>query len=107
MAARSLESRVSVAAIAMENGINANLLFGWRCRHLQSPGQAEPASDVRPSAVLLPVPIEAASREIYSAAPAPAPRLGSGPSTSRSAVPRSTAWASRRCQPSQRVDGFA
>jgi transposase len=30
LVARSLEPGVSVAAIAMEGGINANLLFGWR-----------------------------------------------------------------------------
>ena len=30
LVARSLEPGVSVAAIAMGSGINANLLFGWR-----------------------------------------------------------------------------
>jgi transposase len=33
LVARSLEPGVSVAAIAMEGGINANLLFGWRRKH--------------------------------------------------------------------------
>ena len=82
LVARSLEPGVSVAAIAMDNGINANLLFGWRRRHLRSPEQAEPAPPPSPGAVLLPISIEAAPREIYSAAPAPAqapaPRPGSG-----------------------------
>ena len=80
LVARSLEPGVSVAAIAMDNGINANLLFGWRRRHLRSLGQAESAPPPSPGAVLLPVSIEAAPREIYSAAPAPAPapRPGSG-----------------------------
>ena len=36
LVARSLEPGVSVAAIAMEGGINANLLFGWRRKHLSA-----------------------------------------------------------------------
>jgi len=59
LVARSLEPGVSVAAIAMEGGINANLLFGWRRKHLNSMAQADRASR-QPSAVLLPVSIEAA-----------------------------------------------
>ena len=58
LVARSLEPGVSVAAIAMEGGINANLLFGWRRKYLNST-QADGASR-QPSAVLLPVSIEAA-----------------------------------------------
>jgi transposase len=59
LVARSLEPGVSVAAIAMEGGINANLLFGWRRKHLTSMAQADRASR-QSSAVLLPVSIEAA-----------------------------------------------
>jgi transposase len=62
----------------MDNGINANLLFGWRRRHLRSLEQAGAAPPPSPGAVLLPVSIEGAPREIYSAAPTPAPRPGSG-----------------------------
>ena len=62
LVARSLEPGVSVAAIAMDSGINANLLFGWRHRHLESLAQAEPAPARSPAAVLLPVSIEAAPR---------------------------------------------
>ena len=40
LVARSLEPGVSVAAIAMDNGINANLLFGWRRKHLDGLTQA-------------------------------------------------------------------
>jgi len=53
LVARSLEPGVSVAAIAMEGGINANLLFGWRRKHLNSMAQADRASR-HPSAVLVP-----------------------------------------------------
>jgi transposase len=65
LVARSLEPGVSVAAIAMDSGINANLLFGWRRRHLESLAQVEPAPVRSPAAVLLPVSIEAAPREIH------------------------------------------
>ena len=40
LVARSLEPGVSVAAIAMDSGINANLLFGWRRRHPESLARA-------------------------------------------------------------------
>jgi transposase len=78
LVARSLEPGVSVAAIAMDSGINANLLFGWRRRHLETLTQAEPAALRSPAAVLLPVSIEAASREIRCTPPAPPARSSSG-----------------------------
>ena len=78
LVARSLESGVSVAAIAMDNGINANLLFGWRRRYLESLAQAEPTRLRSPAAVLLPVSIEAGPREVHCAPPAPPARSGSG-----------------------------
>ena len=81
MVARSLEPGVSVAAIAMAGGINANLLFGWRRRHLESLTaltQAEPAPARSPAAVLLPVSIETGPREAHSAPPAPQARSNSG-----------------------------
>ena len=53
LVARSLEPGVSVAAIAMDSGINANLLFGWRRRHLDALAHAEPATPRPPAAVLL------------------------------------------------------
>ena len=42
---RSLEPGASVAAIAQEHGINANLLFNWRRLHLraQAPAVEDPA----------------------------------------------------------------
>ena len=78
LVARSLEPGVSVAAIAMDSGINANLLFGWRHRHLESLAQAEPAPARSPAAVLLPVSIEAAPREIHRTPPAPPARSSNG-----------------------------
>ena len=48
---QSLEPGASVAAIALQNGINANLLFKWRRMHLRANHSATAA----PSAVLLPV----------------------------------------------------
>lgn len=36
LVARSLEPGVSVATIAMDSGIKANLLFGWRRKHLNA-----------------------------------------------------------------------
>lgn len=46
---QSLEPGASVAAIALRNGVNANLLFKWRREHLRA-GRA-----TVPAAVLLPV----------------------------------------------------
>lgn len=58
-----LEPGVSVAAIAMAHGVNANLVFGWRRRHLEATGQREPVEPATPPAVLLPVSISAAPCE--------------------------------------------
>ena len=45
--ARSVEPGVSVAAIVMERGINANLLFGWRCKHQNAIAQGVNAAPAR------------------------------------------------------------
>ena len=78
LVSRSLQPGVSVAAIAMDSGINANLLFGWRRRHLESLAQAEPAPGRSAAAVLLPVSIDAGPREIQCAPPAQPVRSSSG-----------------------------
>lgn len=78
LVARSLEPGVSVAAIAMDSGINANLLFGWRRRHLGSLAQTEPAPARSPAAVLLPVSFETGPCEIHRSPPAPPTRSSSG-----------------------------
>jgi transposase len=54
LVARSLVPGASVAAIALEAGINANLLFTWRRAHMQAlKGATSPAE-----AVLLPVEVQ-------------------------------------------------
>jgi transposase len=78
LVARSLEPGVSVAAIAMEGGINANLLFGWRRKHLDRIPQADSAVPRQPSAVLLPVSIETAPAERQCAPSAPSARPSGG-----------------------------
>ena len=75
---QSLELGASVSAIALHNGINANMLFKWRREHRRAVGQrAAPA-------VLLPVEIAPQAEVITMAgpivattpAPKPAPRNG-------------------------------
>jgi len=77
---QSLEPGASVSAIALSNGINANLLFNWRREHRRSNGLG-PAP-----AVLLPVQVtpEAEAAAVLAGAPvapAPAPPTASKPST--------------------------
>ena len=78
LVARSLEPGVSVAAIAMEGGINANLLFGWRRKHQNGMAQGGDAVPGRPAAVLLPVSIETAPAERPCAPSTPSVRSGGG-----------------------------
>ena len=63
LVARSLEPGVSVAAIAMAGGVNANLLFGWRRKHLDGMAQAGGSAPRQPTAVLLPVSIQSEPTE--------------------------------------------
>lgn len=67
-----------MAVIAQDSGTNANLLFGWRRRHLKSLAQAEPSRLHSRAAVLLPVSIEASPREVHCAPPVPPARSSSG-----------------------------
>lgn len=60
---RSLEPGASVAAIALEAGVNTNLLFNWRRLHLQA---EVPAASATAAPVLLPVTVVAT---VDSAAP--------------------------------------
>ena len=48
------QAGASVAAIALEHGVNANLVFKWRTQQLGRPTSAKPA----PQAVLLPVTVD-------------------------------------------------
>lgn len=68
LVARSLQPGVSVAAIAMEGGVNANLLFGWRRKHLDGLTHGKAATAIKsPGTVLLPVSIEAAPEQALAA----------------------------------------
>lgn len=78
LVARSLQPGVSVAAIAMEGGITANLLFGWRRKHLDAMVQADCEAPCQPAAVLLPVSIETAPAQGPSTSLAPPMRPGGG-----------------------------
>lgn len=76
---RSLVPGASVAAIAQDAGINANLLFNWRRLHLQS--LALPAADAARGPVLLPVTVvepAPASPAPPASPPAPAARVSAG-----------------------------
>ena len=74
LVARSLQPGASVSAIALEAGINANLLFTWRRAHLNA--MANPAPQT--SAVLLPVTIAPSVTEAAPPASVPASRAGTG-----------------------------
>ena len=53
---RSLQPGASVSGIALDNGINANVLFRWRREHLRATGVREHGTA---QAVLLPVKLAA------------------------------------------------
>ena len=80
---RCLHPGASVSAIALENGINANLLFKWRRMHLResacasAPGARQLASRSA-HALLLPVRIEPAAVGAMAPATASMPRPSSG-----------------------------
>ena len=67
---RSLEPGASVAAIAQEAGVNANLLFNWRRLQLQLQAQV-PAVSTAAAPVLLPVTVVAAVGRNAPMAPTP------------------------------------
>jgi len=69
---RSLQPGASVAVIARNNGINANLLFKWRRDHKQKTIAASMPTAPAPT-VLLPVHIEQVSRVGTSSALEPMP----------------------------------
>jgi transposase len=54
---RSLQPGASVSGIALENGINANVLFRWRREHLRATASEQHESTAQ--AVLLPVKLAA------------------------------------------------
>ena len=78
---RSLVPGASVAAIAQDAGVNANLLFNWRRLHLQAAASAaaeEPRGPVLlPVAVVEPAPVLAPPPTAPTPAPAARPSAGS------------------------------
>ena len=70
---RSLEPGASVAAIAQEHGINANLLFNWRRLRLRG---GVPAVEESASPTLLPVTVQMEPAAKTSKAVAPRPSSG-------------------------------
>lgn len=66
---RSMQPGASVSAIAMENGINANLLFNWRRMHLRAASRVEDRGTAQ--AVLLPVQLAPAQAAPLHKAPRP------------------------------------
>ncbi len=75
----SLLPGISVAAIALEHGINANLLFGWRKAHLKSRGDGQTdRRNAQLPATLLPVDVVAATVPVAAPA-ATISRSGCGP----------------------------
>jgi transposase len=71
---RSLQPGASVSGIALDSGINANLLFKWRREHLRANGRAlvsaTPTATATP--VLLPVTVESPMPEVTAAPTTPA-----------------------------------
>jgi len=77
---RSLQPGASVSGIALDSGINANLLFKWRREHLCVNAGALVSATSTTKPVLLPVTIEAPTPEVAAAptAPPPTPRASTG-----------------------------
>jgi transposase len=79
---RSLQPGASVSGIALDSGINANLLFRWRREHLRANGRGPMSTPAPTMPVLLPVKIESPMPRV--AAPPvgpPQPRDRANPGT--------------------------
>ncbi len=75
---RSLQPGASVSGIALEGGINANLLFKWRREHLRANSQGALPALRTAAAVLLPVSVQSALPEIAAAPAMPVSRQSTG-----------------------------
>ena len=76
---RSLQPGASVSGIALESGINANLLFKWRREHLRANARTAVSATPTAAAVLLPVKVESPPMPEITVAPTsptPASRAG-------------------------------
>ena len=71
---QSLEPGASVAAIALRNGVNANLLFKWRREHLRTSRAAVPAAVLLPVCVTPATEVAATSSAIASTSTVPPTR---------------------------------
>ncbi|NVI09994.1 IS66-like element accessory protein TnpA, partial [Paraburkholderia youngii] len=72
LAAAACEPGVSVAKLARENGINANMLFTWRRRYLAD-------QQVRSAGLIPVVLLSDTPTEVIESAPAEAPAQGAKP----------------------------
>jgi transposase len=70
---RSLQPGASVSGIALDSGINANLLFKWRREHLRADARARISTVAAAAPVLLPVKIESPMPQVVAAPAAPPP----------------------------------
>lgn len=70
---RSLQPGASVSGIALDSGINANLLFKWRREHLRANGRAMISATPTAKPVLLPVTVESPTPEVAAAPTSPPP----------------------------------
>jgi transposase len=75
---QSLEPGSSVSAIALRNGINANMLFKWRREHLRAAGQRAATTVLLPVEVASPAEVITVPAPVVPTTPAPklAPRNG-------------------------------
>src|SRR5258708_37477756 len=80
---RSLQAGASVSGIALDSGINANLLFKWRREHLRAIGRVMISATPTAKPVLLPVTIETPTPEVTGVPmpPPPATRANVGSNT--------------------------
>jgi transposase len=76
LVARSLQPGASVSGIALENGINANVLFKWRRQHVRATSNVSRESIEQ--AVLLPVKLVAAVTPSVKEATTQRPLLSEG-----------------------------
>jgi transposase len=75
----SLAPGASVAAIALEHGINANLLFGWRKSYLKVRADTRAGRQCTPAPATL-LPVEVVASPVPAVAPAaPANRSANAP----------------------------
>lgn len=79
---RSLQPGASVSGIALDSGINANLLFKWRREHLRANARSAVAATPNSAPVLLPVTIESPASTAAAPLPSPPSVPASRPNTS-------------------------